>query len=152
MNRTRLKNNFLKKITEENEINCKKQRNYCMSLIRKEKRRFFSNLHTKYHLISKKQNITLLLDNKVICDKQNLVDSFNEYFSNLVEGLGINNDFSYLSETKHISGPPLEAICRYQNHPSILQLKENTQLNETVDSELIAMVILENLTPLSLAH
>ena len=55
-----------------------------------------------------------------LCDKQNIVDPFNKYFSNIVEGLGIYNDFSYLSETKHINDPIFAAICKYEKHPSIM--------------------------------
>ena len=50
MNKTRPKNKYLKIRMEENEINYKKQRNYCVLLIWKEKKHYCSNLDTKiYH-------------------------------------------------------------------------------------------------------
>ena len=162
MNRTRLKNKFLKNRSIENNINYKRQRNYCVSLIRKEKKRFYRNLDTKHitdirtfwstvkpsfmDKSNNKQNITLLIDDKIICDKQNIVDSFNKYFSNIVEGLGIYNDFSYLSETKHINDTIFAAICKYENHPSIMLLKENIKVVhvfnfQCIDSEFISIEI-----------
>ena len=48
MNRTRLKNKFLKNRSVENNINYKRQRDYCVSLIRKEKKRFYRNRDTKH--------------------------------------------------------------------------------------------------------
>ena len=47
MTRYRLRNKFLKNKTQSNETAYKKQRNYCVSLFRKEKKSFFENLDTK---------------------------------------------------------------------------------------------------------
>ena len=53
MNRTRLRNKFLKTPNRENEINYKRQRNYCVNLSKKEKKTYYNNI-----------NIKLVLDNK----------------------------------------------------------------------------------------
>ena len=63
-----------------------------------------------------------------------------------MEGLGIYNDFSYLSETKHINDPIFAAICKYENHPSIMLLKENIKVVhvinfQCIDSEFISIEI-----------
>ena len=63
-----------------------------------------------------------------------------------MEGLGIYNDFSYLSETKHINDPIFAAICKYENHPSIMLLKENIKVVQVfnfqcIDSEFISIEI-----------
>ena len=47
MKRSRLSNNFLRNRTEENEILYNRQRNYCASLLRKSKRRYYENLNIK---------------------------------------------------------------------------------------------------------
>ena len=52
--RSKLRNRFLKNKTQFNETAYKKERNYCVSLFRKEKKSFIENLDTK--------NIT---DNKI---------------------------------------------------------------------------------------
>ena len=43
--RIKLRNKFLKDITEHNKISYTKQRNWCVSLLRKEKQEYFANLN-----------------------------------------------------------------------------------------------------------
>ena len=47
MTRSRLRNKFLKTKTDANRKAYNKQRNYCVSLIRRERKSFFNNLDTK---------------------------------------------------------------------------------------------------------
>ena len=47
MTRTRLRNKFLKDRSEENKKKYSKQRNYCVSLLRKFKSHYFRNLNEK---------------------------------------------------------------------------------------------------------
>ena len=47
MARSRLRNKFLKNKTHSNKNAYKRQRNYCVSVFRKEKKSFFENLDTK---------------------------------------------------------------------------------------------------------
>ena len=47
MTRTRLRNNFLKDRSEVNKRKYSKQRNYCVSLLRKSKSEYFGNLNEK---------------------------------------------------------------------------------------------------------
>ena len=47
MKRSRLGNNFLKNRTEQNKNLYTKQRNYCVSLLKKSKKKYFANLNKK---------------------------------------------------------------------------------------------------------
>ena len=47
MHRTRLRNNFLRNRSDENNRKYSKQRNYCVSLLRKTKKNYYSNLNEK---------------------------------------------------------------------------------------------------------
>ena len=47
MQRSKLRNIFLKNRTEENRNNYAKQRNLCVTLLRKSKREFYGNLNEK---------------------------------------------------------------------------------------------------------
>ena len=47
MERTRLRNKFLKNPTIENKLAYTKQRNFCVSLLRKVKREYFANINEK---------------------------------------------------------------------------------------------------------
>ena len=60
MKRTRFRNQFLKNGTHENKRRYRKQRNYCVSLLRKTKMQYYSNIDEK--------NVT---DNKAFWKKLN---------------------------------------------------------------------------------
>ena len=47
MHTTRFHNKYLRNKTDENERKYTKQRNYCVSLLRKSKREYYSNLDVK---------------------------------------------------------------------------------------------------------
>ena len=47
MQRTRLRNKFLKNPTNQNRLSYTKQRNFCLSVLRKEKKEYFANLSEK---------------------------------------------------------------------------------------------------------
>ena len=47
MRRTRLRNKFIDSKTDSNRITYNKQCNYCISLIRKEKKAYYSNLNIR---------------------------------------------------------------------------------------------------------
>ena len=69
MERSRLKNNYNKFPTEENHLNYKKQRNYCVNLLKQEKKRYYNNLDIKFLKITKssgKQSDLFSLINKKI--------------------------------------------------------------------------------------
>ena len=47
MHRTRLRNKYIRNKTDENTRKYTSQRNYCISLLRKSKREYYSNLDVK---------------------------------------------------------------------------------------------------------
>ena len=47
MKRTRLRNCYLKKRSEQNRLSYVKQRNYCVSLLRKNKKDYYANFNVK---------------------------------------------------------------------------------------------------------
>ena len=53
MTRTKLRNIFLQNRSEENRIRYTKQRNFCASLLRKIKKRYFENLNEKFVIDNK---------------------------------------------------------------------------------------------------
>ena len=66
MKRTRLRNCYLKKRSEQNRLSYVKQRNYCVSLLRKTKKDYYANLNVK-HIVDNKQfwrTIKLLFSGK----------------------------------------------------------------------------------------
>ena len=47
IHRTKLRNKFLKDLSAENKFSYSKQRNWCVSPLRKEKKKYFANLNEK---------------------------------------------------------------------------------------------------------
>ena len=139
MVRSKLKNIWHSKKSEISKSAYTTQRNLCTKLLRQAKRDYFNKLDPK--LISdnkrfwrvvkpffseksqKSQSITLV-ENKQIIDNDNLIsETFNNFFSNIVENLDIVDNFS--SNLNKDEDPIVNAINKYENHPSIKKIKEN---------------------------
>ena len=137
MTRSRLLNRFRHDRTIPSHVAYKKQRNICVKLLRKTKKYFFNNLDVKCVTDNKKfwktvtpcltdkalkgQIIKLIESEKVKSNETELVKIFNEYFSNIAPNLDIQRS---PSTTLH-HDPKLNAIKKFENHPSILQIKKN---------------------------
>ena len=98
MTRSRLRNKFLKNKTQSNESAYKKQRNYCVSLFRKEKTSFIENLDTKNitdnnnfwetvkpflenKISSNRNKITLTQKDEIISRSKDVAEIFNIFFA-----------------------------------------------------------------------
>jgi hypothetical protein len=105
MDRTRLRNKFLKDYTEVNRKKYCKQRNLCGSLLRKSKRDYYGNLNEKLvtdnktfwrtvkpflsDKIQMKEKITLIEHETILSEDKDIAETLNCFFSNIVRSLGI---------------------------------------------------------------
>ena len=105
MHRTRFRNKYLRNKTDENKRKSKKQRNYCVSLLRKTKREYYSNLDVKNITDSKTfwktvkrflsdkvtstQKITPIENDKIVKNDNDTARVLNTFFSNIVRDLKI---------------------------------------------------------------
>ena len=135
MLRTKLRNKFLKQKTTETRSGYNKQRNICVSILRKAKRSYFENLDIKNLSDNRKfwGTVKPLFSNKVrsndyitfnendllIRNEYKIANIFNTFFVNIVPNLGIEINQQYLSNVSNISDPVEKAIKKYQKHPSI---------------------------------
>ena len=140
MLRSRLKNKCNKEKTESSRVAYKAQRNKCTSLLRKAKINFYSNLksssisNTKMFWKTVKpffsnknisnENMTLIDNNQIISDDCNIAETFSHFFNNAVKNLDITIDQNLIHESENIDDPICKAIAKYQNHPSIVKIKE----------------------------
>ena len=101
--RTRFGNQFLKNTTDKNKSRYTKQRNYCVSLLRKTKTQYYSNLDEKNvtdnkafwktvkpflsDKITSKEKITLIEENEIVSNDENTAQVLNTFFSNIVIAL-----------------------------------------------------------------
>ena len=138
MKRSRLRNKFLNTKSDLDAKACNKQRNYVVSLLRKEKKEFYDNLNTsvltenktfwktvKPFLTEKSKKvskITLIEDNQIISQDKQIANIFNEYFISIpMLNMPTNQEFEYSDSPEE--DPLLRIIGKYQNHPNIKLIK-----------------------------
>ena len=137
--RTRLRNKFLKNRTESNRVSYNKQRNFCVSLLRKTKKDYYGNLNEKDVIDNKKfwktvkplfsdkvkssEKITLVHEDKIITTDDENGKILNSFFSNVVKHLKIPEftDIDFSAEC--IPHPALKAIMKFRNHPSVSAIR-----------------------------
>ena len=125
--------------TNESQVAYNKQRNICVSLLRETKRDYFANLDTKTMkdnrkfwktvnpLFSEKsyskESISLINKDGLITENEDLAKTFNIFFSNILNNLGIEDIPDDESNLSNIDDPMLKVIAKYENHPGILRDK-----------------------------
>ena len=138
MTRTRLLNKLRKFNCPENQLAYKRQRNYCVKLLKRSKKDFYNNLNVKKvtdnkHFwktikpnftdkILRDEKIVLVEDDKVITAETDLAKIFKDHFENIVESLHIERPCKIDFDRE----PVANAIKNLSQHPSILNIKENT--------------------------
>ena len=135
MKRSRLRNTFLRDTTETSRKEYKKQRNFCVNLLKKGKKDHFANLDVNSVLDNRKfwQNVKPLFSNKVkaktaikliendetIDNEMKIAKIFNECFVNTDKNLGILTEMERATFIENNLSEVEMALKRYKNHPSI---------------------------------
>ena len=147
MTRTKLRNIFLQIKSEENRIRYARQRNFCVSLLRKTKKEYYQNLNEKSVIDNKsfwKTVKSFLPDKTHRNDKIHLIENdellktdletaevFNEFFSNIVQNLNIPRFENDEPIVNNISDPTLKAILKYRKHPGVIAIRDKFKIKET---------------------
>ena len=148
MKRTELANKYHKTRQTEDYIKFRKHRNYVLRLYKRERKNYFNNLQKNdiednklfwkmvKPLLSDKNNphskIKIVKDNRIIETDKEVAEEFNDKFSNVINDLNISFQWEPLVVTSEVD-PILKAIAKYQNHPSILKIKENIPNPEIIE-------------------
>ena len=151
MNRSRLLNRYRKEKTEATRSAYKRQRNFCVKLLRKTKKEFYNNLNVKYITENKlfwktvkpsftdktlkDERITLVENNKVVSDESELVEIFSKYFGNIVQNLEVDGLTNTSSDNDTVT--IRQAIEKYQNHHSRNVIRENIGTTNNFSFDLI---------------
>ena len=149
MHRSKLRNRYHKFPTEANKSFYKKHRNFCVSLLKKEKKKYYNNLDLKVIEDNKKfwksikplftgksklkTNITIVDNEKVVTEKQEVAEILNNYFIEAVQNLEIErfDSESELDVQSENTDEVIENILdKYKTHPSILKIKENVKVEK----------------------
>ena len=133
MKRSRLRNNFLKNRTGKNKTSYTKQWNYCVSLLKKSRKKHFANLNEKDILDNKlfwktikpsfsdkimtRDRINLSEKGELVKTELETAEVLNKFFSNIVNNLEISKYSKYESFIDNIEDQTLRAILKYKNHP-----------------------------------
>ena len=130
--RTRLRYKFLKDRNDYNKREFSKQMNYCVSVVRKSKKLYNSNLMKKklqiIKLFGRPLNrpylINLYQEDEIIESDINTVQILNTFFYNIVNNHKIAQYASCDPISDNINYPVTKSIVKYRNHPSILKIGE----------------------------
>ena len=152
MKRSKLKNKYNKFLTEENKSLYNKQRNFCVNLLRKEKRNYYNNLDINIFNDNKKfwqrvrplfsdkqksiQKEFILIENdEVITNVNEVAEKMNNFFIETIENLEIE-PYPVINEkkddkNKNCKNMIEDIIKKYERHPSIIKIKEHVTLEYT---------------------
>ena len=124
--RSRLRNNFLRKKTEETRKFYVKQRNKSVPLLKKAKKEYYQNLDEKNVIDNKKfwktvkplfsdksvsrEKINLTENEKMLTSESETAETLNNFFPNIVKKLNIPEFNSNNSVTENIKDPVFKAI------------------------------------------
>ena len=146
MRRSALENKYYRDKSVETCKTYKKHKNYTNKLLKKEKKKYFNSLHINNFTDNKKfwntvkplfsnngggsQKITLVKDDKIIsCDKE-VAETFNDFFKTSVKSLNITQNL-FKTNTEYLTDPIKIAIKKFENHPSIIDIKRMTDSGVT---------------------
>ena len=153
MKRSRLRDNFLRNRTEENKILYNRQRNYCVSPLRKFKRRYYENLNIKNVTDNKlfwKSVKPLLSDKSRIRDRINIsekgkilktesetAESLNSFFSNIIKNLNTSRYSEFNPVTENIADQLSKLYLNTKTTQAYLQYRAIVKKKHFVSERLI---------------
>ena len=142
MKRSKSYKDFLKDRNDASQSAYKKQRNLCVTLLRKAKKQYFSNLEPKLITDNKKfwksvkplfsdkitvTKVIILIENgEVLSSDTDIVDTFNVYFSNVVQNLNTPRENSTLNTDLSIN-PVLALVEKYKHYQGIISIDKKVE-------------------------
>ena len=140
MKRSKLRNDFLKDRNDASQSNYRKQRNLCVTLLRKTTTQYFSNSEPKLvtdnknfwnsvkplfsDKITVKEIINLIENEEILSSDTDIAETFNDYISSVVQNPNIPRKNSMLNTDLCIN-PVLKIVEIYEHHQSIISIKKN---------------------------
>ena len=72
-------------------------------------------------------NIVISENGVLIKSEEEVANIFSNFFVNIVTNLDIRTQHEFLNTTDNSQDPTENAICKYENHPSIILLKKHME-------------------------
>ena len=154
MHRAKLRNKYLKSPNENNKMAYKQYRNFCVSLLRKEKKKFYNNMDVSVMKDNKKfwknvkplftgkskrsTKIMLIEGDEMITNDEKVSEILNNHFIDAVKNLDIEN-FCNVNPEEIQSGDvsaKIDSILEnYKLHPSIVMIKNKVKIDKKFSFE-----------------
>ena len=71
------------------------------------------------------RKITLVKDDNIVSDDQEVAETFNHFFKNSVESLDIKENLSLQNDTRDLVDPVEIASKKFETHPSVVEIRRN---------------------------
>ena len=129
-------NRFLKHRSDENRCLFQKQRNRCVSLLRKAKKEYLSSLIINKVVNNKSfwkivkpflsnqstssEKITFIVDDEHITDEQKVANTFTDFSSSIATSLNLPELQNAEPLSDNLDHPTMKTIMKWRNHPSVL--------------------------------
>ena len=166
MLRTQLRNRLNRHNTSENRKAFKKQRNKCVKILRQAKRSYYGNLDMNSVTDNKKfwrtvkplftdkvqtsSSITLVENEKLITNDNEIAEIFNEFFTNITKTIDIAPSECTVVPTDHLLDPVEIAVEKFKYHPSIQKIKDKVKHNSYFDFQPVIMkAVIDQLSSLN---
>ena len=136
---------YWKNNNEENGKLYAKQRNYCVSFLRKTQKAYHEKLDTRKASDNKhfwktvkpslsenfnaRERISLSENGKIVKTEKETAEVFNNFFGNIVKNLNISQYSDFDPIIEKVKDPTLKAILKYEKHPSILAIRTKCNRN-----------------------
>ena len=160
MKRSRLRNKFLNTKSDIDRKAYNKQCNLCASLIRSEKKNFFSNINTSDIIgnktfwktvkpfftdkIKTKSKIMLIekhivsqdgqeeiVSEKIVTEDQAVAEVFHKFFINIVPNFKISTDYGYDKDFIATDNQVTNAVNKFRNHSNIIMIKNKKKNDQS---------------------
>ena len=142
---SRLSNKYLKSNNEENRKLYAKQRNYCVSLLRKTEKAYYENLDKRkvsdnklfwktvkpslFNKFNARERISLRENGEIVKTEKETAEVFNNFFGNILMNLNISQYSDFDPIIENVKDSTLKAILKYEKHPRILAIRTKCNRN-----------------------
>ena len=159
MYRSRLRNKLLRVNNTQSREAYRKQRNYCVALLRKTKRNFYENMNVKLITDNRKfwkqvkpffndkkaanSNIILIEGNEIVSDNTKCAEIMNNFFSDAALNLDVDRNLN--TQKSNAVDSVLKAIEVYKDHPSIIKINQQNIIKSSFNFQSIPQSLTLNI-------
>ena len=68
---------------------------------------------------------------KIISNEKEISETFNHYFIDIANNLGLHQNSEMLNNTDHLNDLSEKAVEKFKDHPSIIEIKKNRLLQSS---------------------